>query len=398
MFYRTRPRSIRIISKSFLFALFVLAGHCAICTSVLKAQAPNINGVSLLDSSVNPKATYLITTNKGRKYAGRIEIKVPEFLVMTRRNGRIVRLTPDEIRTIKKVADNFTSKTFLQIREKLEKEFGSKYQVSQTRHFLVVHPPGKYETWALPFEQLFERFKAYFKTRGMTISEPEFPMVAVVLRSHKEFRSMADRKSLSQGVIGYYSLDSNRLISYRHNSSWQDDKSNWADTMDTIIHEATHQTACNTGVHSRIAINPRWVTEGLATMFEAKGVNNYFKYPDPVSRINWGRLESLRQFYDEKAVAGNLENLVSTDQLFRTQPEKAYALSWGLTSYLAERNPHRYVQYIELLQKKEFSSSLTPAIRLKCFVQSFGSPESVEAGLRQYIDRLPNRKKSVAKR
>ena len=44
----------------------------------------------------------------------------------------------------------------------------------------------------------------------------------------------------------------------------------WAPS-DTIIHEATHQTAYNVGVHARFADQPRWLVEGLAMMFEAEG-------------------------------------------------------------------------------------------------------------------------------
>src|SRR5262245_20690259 len=41
----------------------------------------------------------------------------------------------------------------------------------------------------------------------------------------------------------------------------------WASTeaglKDTMIHEATHQVAFNTGLHSRLGCNPKWVVEGL---------------------------------------------------------------------------------------------------------------------------------------
>ena len=49
----------------------------------------------------------------------------------------------------------------------------------------------------------------------------------------------------------------------------------------TIIHEVTHQVAFNCGVHTRFNDVPRWVSEGLATMFEAKGVWNSIAQKEP---------------------------------------------------------------------------------------------------------------------
>ena len=295
--------------------------------------------VSLSKISLDPVKTYLLKTSEGQRFAGRVDFYDPSGLVMTRRNGRIAIMKPDEIVSINKVDDQFYPQNFQQMRVKLQKEFGSKYTVSLTKHFLVVHPQGDYEKWALPFEQLYLRFAAYFKTRGLTIEEPEFPMVAIVLRTRNEFVQMAKQRDMPANVVGYYAFHSNRLIAYQRKSLYQDSGSNWADTMSTIIHEATHQTAANTGIHSRIGVNPRWVTEGLATMFEAKGINNYFKYPDFNTRINWGRLRELRELYEEGAVKGTVEQLVQSDDLFKHESKRAYAVSWGDVVVLGRTQP-----------------------------------------------------------
>ena len=275
----------------------------------------------------------------------------------------------------------------------LQKEFGSKYQVSLTTHFLVVHPHGSYEKWALPFEQLFERFKAYFRTRGLTIDEPEFPLVAVVLNSRKEFDRMLAQAKVpgARGVVGYYALKSNRLFTYKFSHRRSEDE-NIDATMDTIVHEAVHQTAFNCGIHSRIFPTPRWASEGLATFFEAKGINNYFAFPDQKSRLNWTRLDNLRSYYEKDRVNGKLASLVANDNLFRSDPMLAYAMAWGLTSYLAERNPHRYVQYLETLKKYESTASSTWGNRTKQFEAAFGPIKSVEGGLQSYIQSLPKEK------
>jgi len=367
----------------FLSILAVIAAIALTAPPQSRAQ------LKLAQLDLSDRETYLLKTPEGKRYAGRVDTYDRTGLVMTRRNGRIVILEPQEIASIKKVDNRFYPKTFEQLRASLQKEFGSKYTVSATRHFLVVHPPGDYEKWALPFEQLYVRFAAYFKSRGLSVKEPEFPMVAVVLRTRNEFMQMARARDIPPGVVGYYAFHTNRLIAYQRKSKWQNSSSNWADTMNTIIHEATHQTAANTGIHSRLGVNPRWVTEGLATMFEAKGVNNYFKYPKFETRINWERLRDLRKLYEDNAVKGTVEELVLGDAVFDQDPTRAYAVSWALSLYLAERNPHRYVQYLGMLQKDEMRSSLSASSRLKYFHAAFGEPAGIEANLRRFMDRMP---------
>ena len=365
--------------------LFNIAIFLCLCSAVQVGQSQ----VSLSDFSLADDRTYLLQTVEGHRYAGRVDFYDRSGLVMTRRNGRIAILKPDEIKAIKEVDNQFYPQNFQQMREKLQKEFGSKYVVSITEHFLVVHPPGDYEKWALPFEQLYLRVAAYFKTRGLTIHEPEFPMVAVVLRTRNEFVQMAQQRNAASNVIGYYAFHSNRLIAYQQKIPWRNEAHNWADTMSTIIHEATHQTAANIGIHSRIGVNPRWVTEGLATMFEAKGVNNFFKYPNFNDRINWGRLKELRELYKEGEVEGTVQQLIESDALFKHDSKRAYAVSWAMSLYLAERYPRKYAQYLGMLQKKELTSSISVSNRVKYFQKAFGDPAAIEAGVRAFADRMP---------
>ena len=81
-----------------------------------------------------------------------------------------------------------------------------------------------------------------------------------------------------------------------------------------------------------------------------------------------------------------------SDQLFEKDPQRAYSVSWALSLYLAERNPHRYVQYLEMLQKEPMTSSLTRSNRAKYFHKLFGETAGIEAGLRRFVDRMPKSK------
>src|SRR5262249_48305348 len=152
------------------------------------------------------------------------------------------------------------------IKMSLEHEFGNNFEVSSIRHYVVVHPRGERDQWANRFEQLYDRFNHYFGVRGFQLKEPEFPLIAVVFRTHEEFMkyASADGSQVSPNLLGHYLPKSNRVFLY--DVTAHATGADWSQNASTIIHEATHQMAFNTGVHQRYADAPRWLCEGLATM------------------------------------------------------------------------------------------------------------------------------------
>src|SRR6185295_16554928 len=113
------------------------------------------------------------------------------------------------------------------------------------------------------------------------------------------------------GVLGYYSPTTNRILMF------DPGQSDWlaSSSAETIIHEAAHQTAFNTGVHTRFAATPRWIVEGLGTQFEARGVWQSRSYPNQADRINRGRLISFRQYLARRPTDA-IAQIVSSDRLF----------------------------------------------------------------------------------
>lgn len=267
-------------------------------------------------------------------------------MVLLRRDGRMSILPVDSHDDYTKVADSFKPKSVSAIRDQLQKEFQGKYQVSTTKNFIVVHPYGDANVWATPFEELYQRFKSYFTSRGISLESPPFPMVAVVLKTRGEFdRFLKNYHDYDPSILGYYSPRSNRIITFDQNKGKSKDKS-WFFSADTIVHEATHQSAFNTGLHNRFGRVPRWMSEGLAMMFEAPGVNNSNYFSRQTTRVNRGRLLQLKQLYKNNQGEGAIGNLVVSDRLFRSKPDLAYAMSWGLTFYLAENHPQKYVEML----------------------------------------------------
>jgi hypothetical protein len=149
--------------------------------------------------------------------------------------------------------------------------------------------------------------------------------------------------------------------------------SNWQQNASVIIHEATHQTAFNTGEHNRYCPPPTWLAEGLATMFEAPGVYDAHDNPQLSERINRGRLRDFRLLVESHHSPEVLASMIASDQLFRINPSAAYAEAWAFTFFLVETEPQKYARYLTLTASKEPFSKYGAAQRTADFTAVFGS-------------------------
>lgn len=270
-----------------------------------------------------------------------------------------------------KVSDTFASYSASDMRHALRREFGRDYEVSGTGHYLVVHAAGQRDYWAERFERLYRSFVHYFSVRGMKVQRPQFPLVAIVVRSEQEMHAYAAREGtrIGRGALGYYSTRTNRVILYDQGGG-KASKKDWSENSATIIHEATHQTAFNTGVHRRWPSPPAWVVEGLGTMFEAPGVWDSQNHQHREDRINRGHLETFKRIASE--VNGPvLADVIASDRLYQTNPRAAYAIGWALSYYLVETQPGKYRDYLARLNSHARREA-TREQRLADFKASFG--------------------------
>ena len=169
------------------------------------------------------------------------------------------------------------------------------------------------------------------------------------------------------------------------------DKSGGGDsfeTMKTVIHEATHQAGHNVGIHSRFFAQPTWFKEGLATLFEAPGINHPSANSRPEHRVEAHSLYAAAQYLDKNDTPGVVEQLIRKDSMFNADAQSAYGVSWALTSYLFERFPRQYVHYVRSLNENPSTSSESPDARLKLFTKTFGATGRIEGGLRSYVSDL----------
>jgi hypothetical protein len=311
-------------------------------------------------------------TLDGRKIEGAPLAWDEKSVRLLGRDGRLWEFPPGEAEAFRKTSDRFRGYPPSEFRGVLLRELGDGYEVSGTSHYLIAHPRGERDRWADRFEELYRCFVQYFSVRGFSPAAPPFPLVGVVCKNRDDFQryAAAQGAAASRGVLGFYDQKSNRIVVYDLES--KTGARNWQQNASVVIHEATHQTAFNTGVHSRYAPPPLWVAEGLAMLFEAPGVYDAHDHPRQADRINRGRLRDFRAVVKSGHRPELLQALVASDRFIRINPGAAYAEAWALTYFLVESEPREYARYLARTANRPPFSDYPAAERIADFTSVFG--------------------------
>jgi hypothetical protein len=383
---------------------------------------------------------------------GRIVERGQGWCTLYDRAGGMHTIDLDKVTRFKKVSSTFSPHSFQTLRTDLLKEFGSDSEVATTRHYVVCAPQGRAKTYCDVFEKTWRRFHMYFAIRGFKMNDPEFPMIAIVLKDRKSFLEYAKREKakVDSSILGYYWSTHNRVIMFEDQKSQaaafeqnaateerllasavrngdalgtfssqsrlEDDAWDWAfvgqdsghlldhqhgldgvatraginsDLRETMIHEATHQLGYNLGLHNRTGRNPKWVVEGLATVFETPGMEKYAMDRDVTKRMNPGWHYGFKKFIKEGRPEGFLETFIRDDKPFSTQMGNAYAQAWALSFWLIETRPREYAKFLQKMASPEVTRQLTPESRVKLFTESFGENLILlDAEMLRYYERI----------
>jgi hypothetical protein len=282
----------------------------------------------------------------GKIQKGILLVDLAHELIILGRDGWIHTLdprSPDSNRQ-RLEAEPFKASSAAEIRNRLRSEFGADYEVLSTKNFLVVQPRGRGERWPNLFEQSHRSFISYMTKRGVNIRHGRFPMIAVVFPDESGMRNEFARLNIDVGrVAGLYSVNSNRVMTH--------DGARASSVMATVRHEAAHQSAFNSGAHSRVNDTPRWITEGIGQMFEPEAMTDPRGATQLADRVNRESLQYLRQKIATKNSGQFVQTamqLVSNDMMFKNEKQikEAYAVAWAMMFYLAERQPKAFGQLL----------------------------------------------------
>ena len=190
----------------------------------LTAPGAIIFGLSIAVAASLPSQITMDALVRGLRVQGTPLAWSNEKVVLLGRDGALIEFAPGEAQDYHKTGDNFAPYSHSVLRGMLGTEFGPKYEVTGTGHFLVVHPKDQPQL-AQRFEDLYRSCIMYFSVRGFQITDPQFPLVAIVFANHDEFRRYAlkDTVPAGAGLLGYYSPYTNRValfdIGDGHNNS-----------------------------------------------------------------------------------------------------------------------------------------------------------------------------------
>ena len=268
------------------------------------------------------------------------------------------------------------------------------FQAFQTEHYLVISKgsPGFAAASGHLLESLHRGLMAALAWDGIPVREAEFPLVAVIYATERDFRA---RHDVPPDVQAFYHVVTNRI--YFFETSDRDLAAPEVAGLrrpQTVAHEGTHQVLQNIGVQPRLSAWPAWLTEGLAEYCAPTTTDKFGRW-DNVGKVNPFHMATLRDLADPPPGRDRrlttVEGLVGRKNLSPTD----YARAWGLTHYLLKARhrdgyAHRdqFVAYLRMLARRRPLERRTPQEHLAEFRTFFG--RDLDRKVSQYIQALPD--------
>ena len=271
--------------------------------------------------------------------------------------------------------------------EELLAELGRGATLTLTPHYTIASTASAGATGRAAdlLEEVQAEFRATFGG-DRPLPRPRRTLPVLILEDRAAFEAHVASPDAPYGAVppgsrGFYDPVSNRVVLFEPEPGNVD-----APDAGTVAHEAVHQLAHNCGLHTRLADNPMWVTEGIAMLAEPRRTRGRGGF----ALRNGVRAEEFRQFVAARERdpalrrTNPLEALVGTDSLF-LDPQTArpaYAAAWALTDALARRRPAALRAYLDELAAKPPLVKDTVADRLAAFRRHFGNLDALWRAVR----------------
>jgi hypothetical protein len=331
--------------------------------------------------------------------AGRILVEATDGgLLLIGQDGKLWSIDKGELISRNESGEPFRPLAPVKLGKQLQAELGAGFDVVVTKHYVIcTNASREYARYCgALFERLYVSFHNYWKQRGLKLAEPEFPLVALIFAGEKEFAAFATKDAGADAATakGYFSIGTNQMVLYDLTAGKPGDIEGQLAAVPfniaTVIHEATHQIAFNSGMHTRYADNPLWLVEGMAM---------YFETPDLSSKSGWKtagaindlRLEQFQEFAARRRQPDSLATLISSDARFTDSDQMgdAYAEAWVLGHFLIQRKKEAYVRYLGVLAAKPRLVIDSPDERLAEFRAAFGADlEQLNSEMLKHVRRL----------
>ncbi|HBN77412.1 MAG TPA: hypothetical protein DD473_16715 [Planctomycetaceae bacterium] len=320
------------------------------------------------------------------------------------RNGGLEQISIASVTGFRLTNQVFRPYSAAELRTDLRREFGNDFEIKGTSRYLVASAQGRAGQYLEVFDSLYREFRQYFSVRGIEIDNPEFPMVAIVFPEHQQFVKYAAQDGLTQteGLTGYYDRRTNRVALFDDGQvvtkklpvSGVTDliaaKAGESTSLqNTMIHEATHQVAYNVGLHSRTGQTPKWIVEGLATVFEHPDMRGASQTSPAMRRVNRERYLWFGNYVKSRREPGSLVDLVANEGNFSRNVLDAYSEAWALTFFLMETRGVQYTKYLQKIAARDSLRRYSALERINDFEASFDCDlEEMERDFLRYFEKL----------
>lgn len=307
-------------------------------------------------------------------------------------DGKMWPIQNAEIVERTKTTAPFELQTKEQLIESVLAEMPPGSQVIETSNYVVAYNTSRaYAQWvAGMLERLHRGFSSYWTQRGMKLEEPQQPLVALVFDNQDSFAQygQAELGDAAKSVIGFYSMHTNYVVMFDLTGGGAGDASRrtiatrdiqrlmsrpdfqWS--LATIVHEATHQLAFNTGLQKRYADVPLWFSEGLAIYFETPDVSSTRGWRG-IGQVSAPRLKQFQQAARDSSQPFLPDMLTNDDSLRKAATAMdRYSQAWAVTYYLQKRKSEAYDAYLKELSQIQPLHDPSQADRIRLFQKHFG--------------------------
>jgi hypothetical protein len=328
-------------------------------------------------------------------------------LLLMGRDGSLWPIVPEDRISRNTDKDSFAPYPKEELGKHVLDELPKGFKVYTTPHYLICYDTSlTYAKWCgALFERLYTFFTNTWTRKGFELREPKFPLIAVIFADKEAYKDFSKPELGDAGdfVTGYYNILSNRMTMCdltgvesrghgRISNTAQINKilsqPDALRTVATIVHEATHQIAFNSGLHARLSDCPRWFAEGIAVYFETPDLSSQRGWKG-IGSINTSRFEQFTKYVPRRP-SNSLKTLIQEDRRFLESDNAldAYAEAWALTYFLINQHPKEYVSYLKALSAKKPLRQDTPDQRIDDFRKAFGELDKLDNDFLRYMSRL----------
>lgn len=356
--------------------------------------------------AAEPLQTVTLTPVGGvpARLTGRVLVEAQDGgILFEERSGQLHNLAPKEFTSFVARSGAFSYLPPDDLAALLLQQTGAGSDIHLTEHFVICSDASElYTTFCgVLLEKVFAEYMKFFEGSDVQLTSLTTKLPVLVFRDVARFQEFAGRQHPDTDftdVPGYYSVRDNQMLitaisgdrDFRTNSDVVRELKKKPRQVETIVHEAVHQLAFNTGLQVRFADNPMWLSEGLAVFFErASGRSStIWSRPGEVSQIH---LPGFHAATRQNRLRLPLSELLESDQAFQSADKlaDAYAEGWAVTYFLIRSDKAAFNRLVSHLQHRKPLQAVDATTRLAEFEAATGKPlEDFERYFLRYMSRV----------